>query len=88
MPFTEAQSQALSAKLSAKHISALTARQDSAFFQKVRGQTVVSLYNNPLAWRHFGYEGASAEFGGYLERGFDDLNWLPQPPEDASPKAG
>ncbi|MFQ5774783.1 MAG: twin-arginine translocation signal domain-containing protein [Kiloniellaceae bacterium] len=69
-------------------LEVLTGIQDSAFFQKVRGQTVVSLYNNPLAWRHFGYEGPSFQFGGYIDRGFDDLNWLPQPPEDASPKAG
>jgi hypothetical protein len=65
----------------------LTGMQDGAFFQKVRGQAVVSLYNNPLAWRHFGYEGPSYEYGGYLHRGFDDLKWLPQPSEDASPKA-
>ena len=69
-------------------LSVLTERESSGFFQKVRGQCIVSIYNNPLAWRHFGYEGASAEFGGYIDRGFDDLGWLPQPPEDASPKAG
>ena len=68
-------------------LEVLTARQDSPFFQKVRGTTIVALYNNPLVWRHFGYEGASFEFGGYLDRGFDDLNWLPQPSAEASPKA-
>ena len=50
--------------------------ESSAFFQTVRGTTVVSLYNNPLVWRHFGYEGPSYGFGGYIHRGFDDLNWL------------
>ena len=25
------------------------------------------------------------EHGGYIERGFDDLGWLPDPPDDASP---
>lgn len=69
-------------------LALLEARQDSAFFQTVRGKTVVVLYNNPLVWRHFGYEGASYELGGYINRGFDDLNWLIAPPEDASPKAG
>ena len=69
-------------------LEVLTAIEKTAFFQKVRGTTVVSLYNNPLVWRHFGYEGPSYDFGGYIERGFDDLAWLPQPPEDASPKAG
>lgn len=69
-------------------LEVLTARQDGGFFQKVRGQCIVSIYNNPLAWRHFGYEGPSYEFGGYIERGFDDLAWLPPPSDDASPKAG
>lgn len=61
--------------------------ETSAFFRKVRSTTVVSLYNQPLVWRHFGYEGPSWKFGGYIKRGFDDLNWLKQPPLDASPKA-
>ena len=68
-------------------LSTLTAIQDGAFFQKVRGTIIVALYNNPLVWRHFGYEGPSYEFGGYIKRGFDDLAWLAQPSEDASPKA-
>jgi len=68
-------------------LKVLKAREDSAFFQKVRGTTVTTLYNNPLVWRHFGYEGPSFEFGGYLERGFDDVSWLPDPSENASPKA-
>ena len=43
------------------------------------------LYNNPQVWQAFGYEGEAFEYGGYIERGFDDLGWLPDPPEDASP---
>jgi hypothetical protein len=56
------------------------------FFEKVRSTAVVSLYNNELAFAHFGYEGSSFERGGYLNRGFDDLTWLPSPPETASPQ--
>jgi len=70
-------------------LDVLKQRESSDFFQKVRGTTVVSLYNDQLVWRHFGYEGSSYEFGGYYDRGFDDLSWLPAPDEDASPpKAG
>lgn len=61
---------------------------DSPLVQLVKGKTVASLYNNPLVWRHFGYEGESFSHGGYIHRGFDDLNWLPDPPEEASPKVG
>ena len=56
-----------------------------ALLHTVKGDAVVSLYNNPLVWRHFGYEGPSAQHGGYITRGFDDLNWLPDPDEQASP---
>jgi hypothetical protein len=55
------------------------------FFRKIHGTAVVSLYNNELAFAHFGYEGSAFEKGGYLHRGFDDLTWLPTPPPDASP---
>ncbi len=57
------------------------------FFEKVRGKAIVSLYNNQLAFAHFGYEGNAFEKGGgYLTRGFNDLKWLPAPPLAASPK--
>ena len=70
-------------------IEVLKEMETTAFFQKVRGTTVVALYNNKLVWRHFGYEGASYDFGGYIDRGFDDLNWLARPDLEASPtKAG
>jgi len=57
----------------------------SPFFEKIRSTAVVALYDNELAYAHFGYEGPAFHQGGYLERGFDDLTWLPDPPESASP---
>ena len=39
---------------------------------------VVSLYNQPAVWAKLGYEGSSAEHGGYIHRGFDDIDWLNQ----------
>ena len=67
-------------------VAALEEIENTEFFQKVRGTELVSLYNNPAVWEHFGYEGPSYRRGGYLTRGFDDLTWLPDPPVDASPK--
>ena len=61
------------------------AHTDSALFQDVRGKAVVALYNNELAFAHFGYEGPAFEKGGYIGRGFNDLNWLPDPSAEASP---
>ncbi len=69
-------------------LAVLEAMESDPFFQKVRGTTVVALYNDPLVWRHFGYEGPSFEYGGYIDRGFDDLRWVGEPSADASPKAG
>jgi hypothetical protein len=57
------------------------------FFGKVKGATVVSLYNNPSLWPVFAYQGSSAEYGGYLDRGFDDLALGEIPDEEASPPA-
>ena len=58
------------------------------FFERVRGKAVISLYNNELAFAHFGYEGnAFQKGGGYLLRGFNDLKWLPAPSAKASPAA-
>jgi len=52
--------------------------EPSEFFQKVRGDLVVSLYNQKEVWPKFGYEGSSAEHGGYIKRGFADIDWLPK----------
>jgi hypothetical protein len=48
------------------------------FFKKVRSDLVVSLYNQEELWPKFGYEGSSAEKGGYIKRGFNDIDWLPK----------
>ncbi len=50
--------------------------EGSAFFQTIRGGLVTGLYNQKAVWPVFGYEGSSFEHGGYVNRGFDDINWL------------
>lgn len=49
------------------------------FFKLIRSVAVVSLYNDQETWAILGYEGSAFEHGGYLHRGFDDLDWLPDP---------
>lgn len=49
------------------------------FFQLTRSTAVVALYDDPELWELFGYEGPSVDKGGYVHRGFDDLDWLPDP---------
>ncbi|MFT5426299.1 MAG: hypothetical protein ACI9ZT_001240 [Gammaproteobacteria bacterium] len=60
---------------------------DSPFFAKLKSTIIVTLYNDPAVWKQFGYEGEAFSKGGYLHRGFNDLDWLPDPPLDASPKS-
>lgn len=57
-------------------LASLKQLESTPFFQTVRGECITGLYNNPAVWRHFGYEGSSWEFGGYINRGFNDLGWL------------
>ena len=66
-------------------LAAVEAITDTELFQTVRGRCITSLYDNDLAFAHFGYEGEAFSKGGYIGRGFDDLAWLPDPPEEASP---
>jgi hypothetical protein len=54
----------------------LTSLSGTPFFAKLRGDLVATLYNQPELWATFGYEGPSADKGGYLTRGFDDIDWL------------
>lgn len=70
----------------AQQLDLLKGMTGDGFFQAVRGTSVTALYGNKELWPLFGYEGSSYEHGGYLKRGFDDLSWLPDPPESASPK--
>jgi hypothetical protein len=57
-------------------VAILKANQDTPFFNKLRADLVVSLYNQKAVWPKFGYEGASADKGGYISRGFNDIDWV------------
>jgi hypothetical protein len=57
-------------------VDILRGMKDDGFFQQIRGGLVTGLYNQKAIWPIFGYEGASFEFGGYIERGFNDVNWI------------
>jgi hypothetical protein len=49
---------------------------EGGFFKTVRAGLVVGLYNQQEVWPIFGYEGESFSHGGYIARGFDDIDWL------------
>lgn len=57
-------------------VAILQGIETTPFFQAVRGDLVVSFYNQKELWPHFGYEGESFSKGGYINRGFNDIEWL------------
>lgn len=67
----------------AGRIAQMQAAQSRADFQAFRLHALMSLYNDLEVTRLFGYEGPSLSKGGYLERGFDDAKWIPEPAADA-----
>jgi hypothetical protein len=67
-------------------VDALKAIETGDFFQKVRGVELQTLYSDPEVCKAMKYQGASYPIGGYLHHGFNDLAWLPNPPDSASPK--
>ena len=59
-------------------VAILEGIEDTPFFAKVRSGMITALYNQPDVWAKLGYEGPSAQQGGYLHRGFNDIDWLPK----------
>ena len=58
-------------------IAAMQAVENEAFFGAILGSVRVRFYTHPKVWEHIGYPGSSVEHGGYVDRGFDDIDWLP-----------
>jgi hypothetical protein len=68
------------AELSAdEQLETLKGIEGSAFFELVRSTAVVEVYSDERTWQLAGYEGPSFDKGGYINRGFNDLDWLPDP---------
>jgi hypothetical protein len=57
-------------------VAAIKKIEGGAFFTKIYNGTMTPLYNQPELWPKFGYEGPSSAQGGYLHRGFSDIDWL------------
>ncbi len=64
-----------------EQVAALTRLQETPFFKAVAAEVVVNLYSQHDVWPYFGYEGPSNDKGGYLHRGFDDIDWLDEAPD-------
>jgi hypothetical protein len=60
----------------AEQIAVMQEVQGEAFFAAILGTVRGHFYYNPEVWKHIDYPGSSREFGGYINRGFDDIDWL------------
>ena len=56
---------------------ALEKIQQTPFFRFVLDETLGGIYRHPHTWELLGFEGSSLEFGGYINRGLNDIDWLP-----------
>lgn len=59
-----------------QRVAVLLQIEDTPFFQTIRGGMMGGLYNQKEVWPVFGFEGESFSKGGYIDRGFNDINWL------------
>lgn len=59
-----------------EQISLLQEVEGDEFFSLVYLTSLNRIYTDKSVWNNIGYEGSSLEFGGYLNRGFNDINWL------------
>jgi hypothetical protein len=59
-------------------IAALEAVQQAPFFTAIQTAVRLRLYNHPAFWALIGYDGPSWQFGGYLNNGAGEIDWLPE----------
>jgi len=62
-----------------EQLKVLKGIEGSDFFELVRSTAVAQVYSDQRTWQLVGYEGPSFGKGGYINRGFNDLGWLPDP---------
>jgi hypothetical protein len=62
-----------------QRLAVLTELEDSPFFAAVRAGSLEVLYRSPEVFAMVGYGGSAIEQGGYINRGFDSIDWLPTP---------
>lgn len=60
-----------------EQLRALKGIGDGEFFALLRTTALEQVYRDERTWALVGYEGDASRFGGYLDRGFNDIDWLP-----------
>jgi hypothetical protein len=63
---------------SAAQIEAMRGIEAEPFFAAIVGLVRYGIYHGQDFWEHVGYPGPSKQFGGYIDRGAGDIDWLPK----------
>jgi hypothetical protein len=64
----------------AQRSAAVASIVGTPLFVMLRQTAVFTFYNDPRVWAAFGYDGDAWRFGGWLGRGVNTIDWLPDPP--------
>ena len=64
-------------------VAILEDKQVEAYFGLVLNTAIDTVYRHPAIWALVGYGGSSLEHGGYIDAGFDDIDWLPTASSEA-----
>jgi hypothetical protein len=62
----------------AEQLEVLRATENDPMVVGLRETVRFVFYENESVWKHIEYPGSSKEYGGYINRGFDDIDWLPE----------
>lgn len=60
-----------------EQLAILAEIENTPFFNTVRAAAIRSVYGDERTWEMLGYGGDASRFGGYVDRGFNDIDWLP-----------
>jgi len=61
-----------------QRIELLSMLEQGAFFTTMRATAIEVLFRDPEVFALLGYGGSAIEQGGYINRGFADITWLPE----------
>ena len=48
------------------------------YFAAIQGAVQAGIYDGTAFWKQVGYPGPSKDFGGYIDRGAGEIDWLPE----------
>jgi len=61
-----------------QRVELLSMLEQGAFFTTMRATAIEVLFRDPEVFALLGYGGSAIEQGGYINRGFADITWLPE----------